>query len=362
MKRVLLLIGAVLLSLIGYLAFWPVAISPQSWDAPPNPGYTGAFAPNTALSALTFTALPAGEYGPEDIAAGPDGALYTAVHSGKILRQSPQTGDFSVVADTGGRPLGLEFADDGTLWIADAYLGLLSVSPEGELVTRATETRDGSPILYADDVDIAADGRVYFSDASTRFGAKSANGTLAASVLDLMEHSSTGRILVYDPASGMTDVFADGLTFANGIAIIGDNLFVAETGAYAIHRYSLSAGATSRETILGPLPGFPDNINDAPDGTLWLGLVSPRSAPVDGLSDKPFLRKVIMRLPAFLHPAPTRYGFVLRLDTDGNVLETLQDPTGAYASTTGAIPLPGGSLAISSLVEPRIGVLTREAN
>ena len=64
-----------------------------------------------------------------------------------------------------------------------------------------------------------------------------------------------------------------------------------------------------------------------------------------------------MRLPDAMKPAPTRYGFILRMDAEGRVIETLQDPAGNYALTTGAVTLPDGRIAVTSLTEPRLGVL-----
>lgn len=356
------MLGLVLLGAAAYLLLWPVAVDPQAWNASQNPGYVGDFEANSALAKMEFIPLPAGEYGPEDIALGPDGLLYTAVHSGKILSLDPGSGDSSIVAQTGGRPLGIEFDDTGTLWVADAYLGLMTVSAGGEVSLITSETSEGSPIRYADDVDIAPDGRVYFSDASTRFGARDNGGTLAASLLDLMEHSANGRVLVYNPETGRTEVFADGLTFANGVAVSadGNHLLVNETGTYEVHRYSLAQDTYGeRETVLSALPGFPDNINRMEDGTFWVGIVSPRSQAMDSLADSPFLRKVVSRLPESLRPGPLRYGFVVQMDQNGTVLANLQDPSGDYATTTGAIQLPDGRLVVSSLTEPRIGFIRR---
>ena len=76
----------------------------------------------------------------------------------------------------------------------------------------------GIPIRFADDVAVAADGKVYFSDASTKFGAKESGGTCEASLLDLMEHGGHGRLIVYDPATGVANTLMDGLNFANGVA------------------------------------------------------------------------------------------------------------------------------------------------
>ncbi|GAB5415191.1 MAG: SMP-30/gluconolactonase/LRE family protein [Congregibacter sp.] len=361
MKKFLVSLVVLLCVGLAYLVAWPVPIEPAVWSPSVDPGYTGDFAQNERLSSATYLDLPDGEYGPEDIALGPDGRLYTAVHSGKILRFDLDTGEFDTFASTGGRPLGIEFANDGTLWVADAYIGLLSIDRDGVISERATATTSGSPILYADDVDIAADGRVYFSDASTRFGAKAIGGTLAASLVDLMEHSSNGRVLVYDPATDETDVFAEDLTFANGVAVSADSrsLFVNETGTYAVHRYSLAGDSYGRKTtVLSGLPGFPDNINRMPDGSLWLGIVSPRSPAMDSLAGSPFLRKLVMRLPASARPGPQAYGFVLKIDDDGSVLDNLQDPSGNYSSTTGAIQLDDGRLVVSSLTEPRIAIIS----
>ncbi|MEL6302666.1 MAG: SMP-30/gluconolactonase/LRE family protein [Pseudomonadota bacterium] len=346
-------VAAVVIAAAAYLTLWPVAVEPIAWNAPSDAGYTGDFTPNQRLAGMELVDLGR-YYGPEDADIGPDRLIYAATHGGEILRVQ-QDGSVSVFAETGGRPLGIEFDATGTLWVADAYRGLLSVSADGTVRLRSDQTSDGSPILYADDVDIAPDGAVYFSDASTRFSAQAMDDTLEASVFDLMEHSDNGRVLRYDPNSGETTVFASGLTFANGIAIIGDSIFVAETGAYRIWRYPLAGGAG--EVIIDNLPGFPDNLNPGPNGTLWFGLASPRNLLIDNLSDSPFLRKVIMRLPSSMRPAPVRYGFVGRVDTEGEVIETLQDPSGKFALTTGAISLPDGRVLITSLTEPSLGIL-----
>jgi hypothetical protein len=77
----------------------------------------------------------------------------------------------------------------------------------------ATEA-NGTPILFANSVDVAADGKVYFSDASTKFGAKQWGGTYPASLLDILEHGSHGRLLVYDPTTGKATTLVAGLNFA----------------------------------------------------------------------------------------------------------------------------------------------------
>ena len=141
-------------------------------------GLTGVFAPNDRLGRLEAIDLGLHE-GPEDVARGPDGFLYAGSHGSIVLRISPTDGSVSNFARVGGRPLGMEFDSDGFLLVANAYLGLRRVTPDGEVDLLLSEI-DEQPLIYADDVAVAADGTVYFSEASTKFGAEAAQGTLVA--------------------------------------------------------------------------------------------------------------------------------------------------------------------------------------
>ncbi|MCV6614743.1 MAG: SMP-30/gluconolactonase/LRE family protein [Cellvibrionaceae bacterium] len=324
--------------MIAYLSLWPVPVEPVAWQAPPNPGYVGDFAPNDILTQLEYIDI-GDEDGPEDMVADASGAIYASVHSGKILRMGPGEKAFSTWVDTGGRPLGMDFDAVGNLIVADAMAGLLSISTDKE-ITLLTDKVGESPILYADDVDNGPDGKIYFSDASTRFGAKQSGGTYEGSLLDVLEHSKSGRVLVYDPADGSTKIAMDKLSFANGIAMdpAGEFILINETSEYRIHKLWIGGDkAGQSEVVIDQLPGFPDNIVSGEDGRFWFGLVSPRLPLVDKLADKPWLRKMVQRLPAFIRPAAKKYGHVVAIDSDGKVLASLQDPAGAYPLTTGVL-------------------------
>lgn len=358
--RKILTSGAAILALgAAYLALWPVPISPVVWDAPVDAGYVGAFETNTRLAGLERLSI-GDTYGPEDVAYRETEAglrIYVSGHKGEIIEIDPVTKDHRVMANTGGVPLGIEFDDEGTLFIADAYKGLLSMSPEGTL-TVLTNSVNGSPIAYADDVDIAPNGVVYFSDASTKFGAEAVGSTMGASLLEIMEHRKTGRVLAYDPRDKSTRVLADGFSFSNGVAMAADgqSILVNETGTYSVHRiYVDGPRAGERELVLSNLPGFPDNINDLPDGTFLLGLISKRSAWLDANADNPFMRKLAMRLPASLRPKAENHGFIIHLSAAGEVMHTLQDPSGSYPQTTGGMLAPDGYLYVSSLSAKALG-------
>lgn len=367
MIRSLLLALAVLLALLAaYLCLWPVPVEPVVWNAPLPPGYRGALAANDRLAGLHL--IPLGhESGPEHVAIGPDQQLYAAVASGNILRMAPDGSAQEVYADTGGRVLGFDFDAAGNLIAADAYRGLLSVSPARE-VTVLVDQIDGQPLRYADAVVVARSGKIYFTDASMRFGAREWGGTFEASVLDILEQSATGRVLEYDPARRSTRVLAHGLSFANGLALGRDEqaLFVAETGRYRIWKIALearnldiTAASPLAQLLFDNLPGYPDNLMRGLDGRIWAGLVKPRSTTVDKLASRPFMRKLTLRLPRALWPVPEPYGHVLAFTEAGRVVVDLQDPSGAYPETTGVTETPE-RLYIQSLHADTLGWLPRQ--
>lgn len=345
MKKVILGILSVLAILIGYLAFAPVPINPASWDAPKNAGFVGDFAPNTDLADLERISVGV-SVGPED-ATALNGMIYATSQTGDITRINPETKAVEIVANTGGVPLGIE-ASKNVLYIADAHKGLLSLTEDGILKTLTDEV-DGTPILYADDLDIAENGVIYFSDASTKFGAEDNGTTMAASLLEIMESRGTGRVLAYDPRTRQTSTIAKGLVFPNGVVMHPDgSVLVNETGRYRVLKIDPETGRMT--DWISNLPGFPDNINPGPNGTYFLGLISPRSKWLDDNSAKPGARKLAMRLPPSMRPKAEHYGHIVQLDANGKVLRTFQDPSGGYHDATGAI-IHDGYLYVTSLHE-----------
>ncbi len=351
-KKVLLSLVIVIALVVLYFIVWPVPIEPVAWEAPPNPGYAGAFAVNERLKGVETLPI-AGNHGPEDIAVDTQGRIYAATHEGHIVRVNADGSNGETWVDTQGRPLGIDFDKDGSLIVADAFQGLLSISPDGAITMLATEA-DGIPIRYADDVDVGADGKIYFSDASTKFGAKEYGGTYEASLLDLNEHGGHGRLLVYDPATKKTRTLLDGLNFANGVAVSHDQnaVLVNETGSYRVIRFWVQGPRKgTSEKLIGSLPSFPDNISAGENGRYWVAFVSPRNPLLDKLSGNPFMRKVIQRMPAFLRPQAVPYGHIMAIDDSGNVVADLQDPDGEYPINT-SVTETKNHLYIGSLVAP----------
>jgi sugar lactone lactonase YvrE len=249
----------------------------------------------------------------------------------------------------------MAFDTSGTMWVADGARGLLAISPDGAVRVVVSEVA-GTKIGLADDLDIATDGRIYFSDATTKFSGPNRR-TLEASLLEILEHQGTGRLLEYDPATGQTQVLYDGIVFANGVAMSHDqrSVLVNETGSYRVLRVWRDGPARGRaEPLIDALPGFPDNITRGRDGRYWIALVSPRNALVDRLASRPFVRKIVQRLPEFIKPKPVHYGHVIAVNDSGRVVADLQDPSGKLPMLTSALEVPGppGYLYLGSLIAP----------
>lgn len=347
MRRPWILIAAApVAALVLYLALWPVGFDPVAWTPPPAPPLEGAFASNDALAATEVVEVG---LGPEGTAVDSRGRIHAGLKDGRIVRLE-EDGAVSTIASTGGRPLGMQFDAAGRLIVADAVRGLLAVTTAGGIAVLATE-HDGLPFGFTDDLDIGADGTVYFTDASHRHGVHHFRR-------DALEHRPNGRLLAWHPRDRRTELLADGLYFANGVALAADeaSVLVNETWEYRITRVWLDGPKKgTREPFATNLPGFPDNLTRGPSGTFWVALFAPRNEAIDALAGRPFVRKVVARLPEALQPEPARHAFVLGLDSAGNVVHNLQhDAPDSYAPITSVLE-HDGRLFFGSLWREGIG-------
>lgn len=332
-----------------YLLVAPVPISPAAWTPPVAPTLSGQYAQNTRLSMVQRLSLGDG-HKPEDVALDAQGSIYAGFEDGRIVQAQPD-GSLSVFANTQGRPLGLVFDHAGNLIVADAIKGLLSIGPGGEIKVLATES-DGAKFGCLNDLDIAADGTIYFSEASSKF-------PMSQFSSDILEHQPNGRLMAFDPQTQKPRTLLRGLYFANGVAVSPDQSFVlvVETGKYRVQRVWLKEPKEGMvDTFIDNLPGFPDGISSNGSGKFWLALVTPRNAVLDKVLPHPFLRKVIFRLPKFLQPAPERYSFVVALDSQGRVVDNLQNGgPDCYAQIANVVERDG-KLYFGSIGEDSVAV------
>jgi sugar lactone lactonase YvrE len=317
-------------------------IQPVVWQ-PPRLGLRS----RPARSLPPLTVLEVNGHGTEDVVVDDKGNVYTGVRDGRILRLTPDGRRLDVVADTAGRPLGIELHPDGRLLVCDAARGLLLVDRS----TRDVETLipAGPDLRVCNNAAVTADGTIYFTDSTSRFD-------LDYWMADLLEHSGTGRLLRRDPNGELT-VLLTGLHFANGVALAPDESYVmvASTGAYKLDKVHLTGPNQGRsEIVVDNLPGFPDNISTGSDGLVWIAFASPRDRLLDSVSRlHPALRKGIWALPAQLRPKEKRTTWVRAINSNGKTIHEFYGTPDNFHMVTG-VREHNGTVYLGSLDERAI--------
>lgn len=338
-------------------------LDPVSLDAGKVEGMRGLMPDEIAPRLARAEVLAAGQVdGPEDVILDKDSNLYCGNRDGRILRiAAPDHSNVSVLAKIGGRPLGLAFDREGRLVACVAGMGLVRVTMEGavELLTDQTErslfsVQDDTTIRMADDLDIAPDGTIFFTDATKRYDIENWG-------LDLLEGRPNGRLLSYDPKSRKTRTVCDNLVFPNGVCLTHDgrHLLVASTWNCSILIFDLAKLSAGPRIFLRGLPGYPDNVNRASDGGYWVALAGMRNPLFDQAMKYPQLRRrMTRRVP------PTNWlfgnlniGGVLKIDGQGKVVDALWDaPDGPLYMIT-SMREHKGSLYLGGVTNNKIGRL-----
>lgn len=223
--------------------------------------------------------------GPEGPAFDQAGNLYvTELEGGAVQRIAPD-GTVSAFVRTGGRPNGSAFHRNGDLYIADASLGaVFRVPPDGRPYMFADAGEE--PFRNPNDLAFDRQGGLYLTDPVMNGG------------------DPDGRVHYVEP-DGDIRLFAEGLRFPNGVALTpdGDRLMVAETRTGAIHEFILDApGSYAQRRVRvelehGPERGGPDGMAFTEDG--------------------------------FLYVAIARFGAVVVIDPDDNLVERIE-PGGGF--------------------------------
>ncbi|WJX43918.1 cohesin loading factor Ssl3 [Trifolium repens] len=257
-----------------------------------------------------------------------------------------------------GRPLGLRFhKKTGELYIADAYLGLMKVGPEGGLATSLVTEAEGVPLRFPNDVDVDSEGNVYFTESSTIYQRRNF-------IQLVFSGDDSGKVLKYNPTTKETTVLVRNTQFPNGISLSKDGSFFVfcEGSIGRLRKYWLKGEKAGTSEILAILPGAPDNIRVNEDGDFWVALHCRRSmyAHITGLY--PWIRKVILKLPI-----PTKYqylfqiggkqhGVIVKYSPQGKLLQILEDSEGKVVRAVSEVEEKDGQLWIGSVLMPFIAI------
>ncbi|MGB3885946.1 MAG: SMP-30/gluconolactonase/LRE family protein [Gordonia sp. (in: high G+C Gram-positive bacteria)] len=289
---------------------------------------------------------------PEDVVCLPDGRIATGLDDGRLLAVDPVSGEVAVLADTAGRLLGLEFAEDGSIYICDHDRGLLVLDAGQSRARVLADSVDGRPLRFASNVVKASDDTLYFSSSSQNF-------TIDRWRSDLIEHSGTGRLMRLRPG-GSVEVLRNDLQFANGV-VLGPHdqyVLVAETGASRISRYWLTGDAAgTSDVFLDGLGGYPDNMSIGSDGLLWVALASPRNSVLEGIFRLPTrARKVLARAPQSLGPTAEEIIWVQAYTFDGALVHDIRIDDLDFGFVT-AVAEWDGTLYLGTILGNAMGVL-----
>jgi ribose transport system permease protein len=330
--------------------------------APPSTriGGGGPFEQNDKLRDVSLIGLGRIE-APEDVILDRHDNLYAGSRHGDIIRFfPPDYQKMEVYAHIGGQPLGMAFDRKDNLYVCIGGMGLYRVTPDRKVEKATDETNrsiysvnDDSRLRLADDLDIADDGRIFFSEATVRY-------EMHEWPVDGLEARGNGRIVCYDPRTNTTRTVLRGLKFPNGICVASDgqSILFAETFGCSIKRYWFDGPKQGKvEVVMDNLPGFPDNINLASDGNYWLAIVGMRSPALDLAWRMPgFRRRMGKRLPVdeWLFPN-INTGCVVKFNEKGEVLESYWDLKSTNHPMITSMREHRGHLYLGGILNNRIG-------
>ena len=359
-KKLLTKISFLFIALIvsSLLIIQGCALQPDAWTPPVKPDLTDKLAENELLSATEWIDLD-GWYGPEDIAADKQGNLYAGVHvsktnfsDGSIIKIDTK-GHISVFANTGSWVAGLHFDENENLIACDSKRGLISVNKKGEIIILASEDKKGNKFLIPNDVDIASNGIIYFSNTSSKVPFSRLNARKI-----VLEVKPDGGLYSYNPKTKEVKTLIEGSFFGNGVAISQNDDFVllVDLTKYRVRRHWLKGDKEGQtDVFIDNLPGLPNGISRRKDGSFWLGFTTRRNDLLDKIQPKPFVKKFIYALPLWMQPEQEAFGMIMHLSESGEVINTYYDTSGKYVSEASSIEEHNGYLFIGGDMTDHIG-------
>ncbi|XP_058742213.1 protein STRICTOSIDINE SYNTHASE-LIKE 2-like [Vicia villosa] len=293
-----------------------------------------------------------GAVGPESFAFDPHGeGPYTGVSNGRIIKWNRHENrwlnfavtsshrvdecggpykEHSKIENICGRPLGLCFnIASGQLYVADAYIGLVVIEPNGGTARKLiSHAADYQHLAFPNGLDIDQhSGAVYFTTSSSKYERRNY-------VSLILSGDKSGRLIKYEPKTEQLTVLLNNLTFPNGVALSkdGNYILIAETTNCRILRYWLKSPKAGTLEVFANLPGFGDNIKRSPRGGFWVGINSKKDTFMKWIQSYPWIGKGLVMLPlditkiySYLVKVSGSSGMAIRLSDEGDVLEIVED-------------------------------------
>jgi sugar lactone lactonase YvrE len=333
--------------LIASVLIQSCTLQPLAWTPPIKPELKGKIAENELLNTAEWIDLH-GWYGPEDIAFDAHGNLYCGAHISKTdfsdgrLLKIDTSGNVSVFCNTDDWVTGLHFDTKQNLIACVPNKGLVSINKEGEMTILADKDENGNKFLIPNDVDIASDGTIFFSNTSSKYQFNLKNARRI-----LLEVKPDGGLYSYNPKTKEIKTLIDSSFFGNGVAVSKNDDFVlmVDLTKYRIIRYWLKGDKQGKTDIfIDNLPGLPNGIARRKDGSFWLGYTTRRDDLLDKMQPKPGMKKIIFAIPLWMQPKQEPFGMIMHLSKDGEILKTYYDTSGKIVSEASSVEEHNGYL------------------
>lgn len=349
----------ILLVLVYALGFRPIDTPPQIYKAPDLRQETGAM--QTAVSTDRKTQLELGEYQGVDCIRAKDGLLYAAAWNGAALKKRTSDlvrtdgGHAAAILSVEGELTGFAFDAAGDVWLtqlttAGGTLCRAKHDSWGAAVEQVVTQLDGAPLGAVSAVEVSPAGKVYFAVAAA---AGAENGLESALRTELLAHTGTGAVYVYDPAARTVEQVVGGIAGASGLALDErtQTLYISDLGSRCIWSAAasargLTAGGKGCQSSFSGLPGYPGALALDEDSTLYISYRWAGSSWLERHAGSTFLRGVALRLSESMQEN------LFSLPADGIRAEAVSTASGSWLwSFSGK---PQGSSSALCPVENRV--------
>ena len=290
-----------------------------------------------------------------------DGLVYAAAWNGSSLKKRTSDlvrtdgGNAAVILSVEGELTGFAFDAAGDLW-------LTVLTPAGGILCRARHDNwgasveqvvtqiDGAPLGALSAVEVGADGKVYFAVVGQE---RAEQGLESALRTELLAHTGTGAVYVYDPAARTVEQVVGGIAGASGLALDErtQTLYISDLGSRCIWSAAasargLTAGGKGCQSSFSGLPGYPGALALDEDSTLYISYRWASSSWLERHAGSTFLRGVALRLSESMQEN------LFSLPADGIRAEAVSTASGSWLwSFSGK---PQGSSSALCPVENRV--------
>lgn len=220
-----------------------------------------------------------------------------------------------------------------------------------------TDSYNGEKFMLPNGVDVADNGKVYFTVTSNKT-------TFHNFTVEFLESRANGRLFSYDLETRQTELLLDGLYFPNGLALSNDQSYLvfAETTAFRITRYVIKGEKKGKKYIVvKDLPGAPDNVKFNEEGLLWAAFPSWKSKLSDTLGKSIVARTILAKLPEWLRKMLLveknfAGGAVIDVPTESIIKFVRTNQTDTLLCITTMLQ-KGNKLYLGSIMQRQIGIV-----